>query len=352
MSSLKLIVAGLLGSVLVGCSSEPLVAPVEQNKEVFAAAELASSALQQAQVCCKSFDQLPYIDIKAGKTFSTISKNSPVFGFPEGISFFAAYRLPEHSGDIRIYAASQIDNTVLYPKIIMLDSQFRITRVIGDDLFSYKPAALLQLDRIEATFTVDRSRVGNPNNETYMIVYTPANKLGETTTILHPAKAFARAHSTVEPSVKDPVINHSAWGLVELQLEDLSAYAGKENVYVPEYGDKIKLANDGVYVDVNKKPVVAPNKLVIAPASATASQAAVATVATATTATALKSTSAPAATSAAMLAETETFYNQQIKKAVSSGDIEKAMTLTSEAERAGSKSAKQTLVDAIKSSQK
>ncbi len=351
MNSLKLIVAGLLGSALIGCSSEPLVAPVEQNKEVFVAAELASSSLKQAQVCCKSFDQLPYVDIKIGKIFSTISKNNPVFEFPEGMSFFAAYRLPEHSGDIRIYAASQIDNTVLYPKIIMLDSQFRVTRVIGDDLFSYKPAALLQLDRIEATFTVDRSRVGNPNNETYMIVYTPANKLGETTTILHPAKAFARAHSTVEPNVKDPVITHSAWGLVELQLEDISTYAGKENVYVPEYGDKIKLANDGVYVDVNKKPVVAPNKLVVAPAADVATGAAVVATTSAVVATAA-SDSSVTASSAAMLPETETFYNQQIQKAVASGNIEKAMALTNEAERAGSRTAKQTFVNAIKSTQK
>lgn len=122
---------------------------------------------------------------------------------------------------------------------------------------------------------------------------------------------------------------------MRVTVEDLSSSSGKDNVYKPAYQETI----DANAVKVNSTP----NKLVIAPASATASQAAVATVATATTATtvvALKSTSAPAATSAAMLAETETFYNQQIKKAVSSGDIEKAMTLTSEAERAGSKSAK------------
>ena len=354
MNSFKLIVAGLLGSVLVGCSSEPLVAPIEQNKAVFVSADVASVALQQVKDCCKSFNQFPYAEIKAGKVFSIIDKNSSAYSFPEGRSFFSSYKLPDNSGDLRITVASQIENTLLYPRVIMLDSKFRITRVVGDELFSYKPAAMLALDRVEAVFTVDRSRIGNPNNETYMIVYTPANKLGETTTILHPAKAFARAHSTVEPNVKDPVINHSAWGLVELQLEDLSTYAGKENVYVPEYGDKIKLANDGVYVDVNKKPVVAPNKLVVAPAADVATGAAVVATTSAVVATAASNTAGAtsAVSSAAMLPETETFYNQQIQKAVASGNIEKAMALTNEAERAGSRTAKQTFVNAIKSTQK
>ena len=354
MKYLKQVVSCILGVALAGCSSEPLVAPIEQFTDAFSPASTASSALAQASSCCNSWQELPYVSLNIGKTFVDLNSKSPVYEFKDGKSYIGAYKLPTHSGDLKITAAAQIDKTVYYPRIVMLDSQFRVTRVIGDDLFTYKPAQLLQLDRIEAVFTVDRSRVGNPNNETYMIVYTPANKLGETTTILHPAKAFARAHSTVEPSVKDPVITHSAWGLVELQFEDISTYAGKENVYVPEYGDKIKLANDGVYVDVNKKPVVAPNKLVVAPAADVATGAAVVATTSAVVATAASNTAGAtsAVSSAAMLPETETFYNQQIQKAVASGNIEKAMALTNEAERAGSRTAKQTFVNAIKSTQK
>lgn len=94
---------------------------------------------------------------------------------------------------------------------------------------------------------------------------------------------------------------------------------------------KSNLANDGVYVDVNKKPVVAPNKLVVAPAADVATGAAVVATASAVVATAA-SDSSVTASSAAMLPETETFYNQQIQKAVASGNIEKAMALTNEAE--------------------
>ena len=353
MKYLRLVISCILGVALGGCSSEPLVAPIEQFKDAFSPASTASSALAQASSCCRSWQELPYSALNIGKTYVDLNSKSPVFELNDGKSFIGAYKLPVNSGDLRITAAAQIDKTVFYPRIVMLDSQFRVTRVIGDDLFTYKPAELLQLDRIEAVFTLDRSRVGNPNNETYMVIYTPASELNKTTTILHPAKAFARAHSSVEPKIADPVISHSAWGLVELNVEDLSSYAGKENVFVPEYADKMALANDGTYVDVNKKTVVAPNKLEIAPAASTtavavsnaqtvAQPAATPSLAPATTAVA----------SGSMLAETEQMYNQLIQKAVSSGDIEKAMALAGEAERAGSRTAKPTLVDAIKHSQK
>jgi maltose operon protein len=346
MKYLKLVISCILGVVLIGCSSEPLIAPIEQFKDAFSPASTASSALAQTSVCCRNWQELPYTSLNIGKTYVDIDGKSPVFELNDGKSFIGAYKLPIHSGDIRITAAAQIDKTVYYPRIVMLDSQFRVTRVIGDDLFTYKPAQLLQLDRIETAFTVDRSRVGNPNNETYMVIYSPASELNKTTTILHPAKAFARAHSSVEPEIADPVVSHSAWGLVELEVEDLSSYAGKENVFVPEYADKMAIANGGTYVDVNKKPVVAPNKLVVAPTVVAVEQV---EMMSKSPSSVNGSTDIAAGT---MLAETEAMYNQLIQKAVSSGDIEKAMALASEAERAGSGSAKQTLVNAIKNSQK
>ncbi len=352
MKYLKQVVSCILGVALAGCSSEPLVAPIEQFTDAFSPASTASSALAQAPSCCNSWQELPYVALNVGKTFVDLNSKSPVYELKDGKSFIGAYKLPTHSGDLKITAAAQIDKMVYYPRIVMLDSQFRVTRVIGDDLFTYKPAQLLQLDRIEAVFTVDRSRVGNPNNETYMVIYTPASELNKTTTILHPAKAFARAHSSVEPKIADPVVSHSAWGLVELEVEDLSSYAGKENEFVPEYADKMALANDGTYVDVNKKSVVAPNKLSIAPAAATAAVAAGATAATVNQNTAAPATTATPVASGSMLAETEQLYNQLIQKSVKDGDIEKAMAFAAEAERAGSRTAKPTLIDAIKHSQK
>ena len=96
---------------------------------------------------------------------------------------------------------------------------------------------------------------------------------------------------------------------------------GLEAVFKPEYSDKVAM-----------------------------SQAKPATTAVAATTAAVAAT--PSTPAPAMLSETETFYSSQIEKAVKAGDIDKAMQLVNEAERAGSTKAKSVFIDAIKRSQK
>jgi maltose operon periplasmic protein len=241
------------------------------------------------------------------------------------MSYFAAYRLPKDTGNLYIRLASQVGKTVLQPKVVMLDANFKVTRVLGESVFSYQPAHLMDADRIEGKVFVDRSMPGNPASETYMVVYAPADQLSGSTTILHPAKAFARANNTVEPDIKDPVIPHSPWGLVQIVVTDMAKAQGIEAVFTPEYADKVAMSQ--------------------------AKPATTAVVATGATATAVAAT-APSKPAPAMLSETEAFYQSQIEKAVKAGDIDKAMQLVSEAERGGSSRAKSVFVDAVKKSQK
>ena len=76
------------------------------------------------------------------------------------------------------------------------------------------------------------------------------------------------------------------------------------------------------------------------------------TAVAATAATTAAVAAAPSKPAPAMLSETESFYNAQIEKAVKAGDIDKAMQLVNEAERAGSTKAKSVFIDAVKRSQK
>ena len=105
------------------------------------------------------------------------------------------------------------------------------------------------------------------------------------------------------------------------------------------------MANAADKAIVLATPGQATTQTVTAGAAAASTTVAAATMATTQVAPAASSV---AVSSATMLPETESLYNQLILKAVSSGDIEKAMTLTNEAERAGSKSAKQTFINAVK----
>lgn len=338
----------LLALSASACSTlEDVIVPTSEYKNVLDNREAAASQLAQASICCQDFTHLTYTPLPGVyKQLVSIGASSPVFNFTEGRSFFAAYQLPQNSGDLRITLSAQIDKTVFVPRVVMLDAQFRVTRIIDDKIFKYVPAQLLDGDQLQGVFTIDRTMAGNPNNETYMVVYTPENGLNDTTTITHPSKLMAKSLAVVDPGIKDPEIPHSAWGLVKVEVEDLSGNSGEANIYKPAYQDTV----DAMVPKVDP----APNKLVVAAPAATAVVASSTAVQTPAAATVMPATPAPTGMAAGgtMLAETEQLYNQLIEKAVSGGDIEKAMQLATEAERVGSATAKATLVNAIKRSQK
>ncbi|MDH0318723.1 MalM family protein [Aeromonas caviae] len=326
MKYTKVALTVLCSTLMTACASlEETVAPTQEYKSIL---DSRASALQQlgaATVCCSSLSGLKYQPLIADqKRIVAIDGNSPVFTFPEGKSYFAAFKLPSNSGDLKITIAGLIDKTLFNPTVLLLDSQFKSTRTISSNIITYKPARMLDGDRVEGVFTIDRSYVGNPNNETYMVVYTTQAALSQTTQAMSPSKMMAKSLSVQDYGAKDPLIPHSAWGVLTLEVEDMSASKSGDNFYKPVYQEAI---------DANA-PIVdpTPNKLVV-PA------------ATATTLTAAK-------TAPAMLSETESFYNTQIEKAVKAGDIDKAMQLVNEAERAGSTKAKSVFIDAVKRSQK
>ena len=323
MKLVKMSIAAVVTALLAGCSGS-MVVPVQEHASILSNADQAKQALSQATSCCAGFNEFNYVSLPEGETLLTIDGKQPSYQFDEGMSYFAAYRLPVNTGNLAITLASQVSKTVLVPKVVMLDAQFKVTRVLGESVFTYQPAHLLDNDRIEGKVFVDRSMPGNPATETYMVVYAPANETAGSTTILHPAKAFARANGTVEPDIKDPVIPHSPWGLVQIKVTDMAKGQGLEAVFKPEYADKVAMSQ--------AKPAT--------------------TAVAATAATTAAVAAAPSKPAPAMLSETESFYNAQIEKAVKAGDIDKAMQLVNEAERAGSTKAKSVFIDAVKRSQK
>lgn len=329
MKYTKIALTVLCSTLMTACASlEATVAPTQEYKSIL---DSRASALQQlgtATVCCSSISELRYQSLAAEqKKVIAIDGSSPVFNFPEGKSYYAAFKLPTNSGDLKITIAGLIDKTLFNPTVLLLDSQFKPTRTIGADIIAYKPARMLDGDRVEGVFTIDRSYVGNPNNETYMVIYTAEATLSQTTQAMSPSKMMAKSLSVQDYGAKDPLIPHSAWGVVKIDVEDMSASVLGDNFYKPVYQEAI---------DANA-PIVdlTPNKLTVPVATA------------ATAGVVVASKSAPV-----MLNETEAFYQSQIEKAVKAGDIDKAMKLVNEAERAGSTKAKTVFVDAVKRSQK
>ncbi|WP_429156480.1 MalM family protein [Aeromonas allosaccharophila] len=323
----KVVLSLLLAGLMTGCASfEATVAPTNSYKGILDSRDTALTALSGASSCCASLQTLTYVPLPADKeTEVGIDGSSQVFVFPEGKSYLVAFKLPANTGDLKVTVAGLIDKTLFNPTVLLLDSQFRETRKIGADIIRYQPAYMLDGERVEGVFTLDRSQVGNPNNETYLVIYTTEATLSQSTQAMSPSKMMAKSHAVQDYGAKDPLIPHSPWGVVKLNVEDMSATKSGENFYKPAYQDTL---------DANK-PVVdpTPNKLVVP-------------LATAAGATAV------AKPAPAMLSETEAFYQSQIEKAVKAGDIDKAMKLVNEADRAGSTKAKAVFVDAVKRSQK
>lgn len=274
---------------LAGCSSISLQSPKDQFSDAFIPTIKAEKALAQKKVCCDNFSQLTYQEISDDEPlFVPITENSQAYQFATGKSFVQAYKLSTKGSKIKLEISALITDTVIVPQIMLLDGEFNITRTISSDKFIYEEAKLLTGDVLSADLTVYRSQKDSMKNETYLLFYTTDQAKKSTTTIIHPAKSFAKAHSTVVPEIEDPIIPHSATGLVKIKIAKEGTRADDENIYIPE----IVTAQDN--------------------------------------------------------ALTETQYNQAVIKAVKDKELDKALKIVEEAEAAGYLAVRETFIEALK----
>ena len=147
----------------------------------------------------------------------------------------------------------------------------------------------------------------------------------QTTTLLDPAKAYAKGVGNAAPDIPDPIARHTTDGLIKLKVSTNSA----SSVLVgPLFGSS------------GPGPVTVGNTA--APAYTAPAATAAAPAATATAAP------APAKKAEPVLNDTEEYFNNAIKQAVKRGDVDKALKLLDEAERLGSTTARSTFISSVK----
>jgi maltose operon protein len=301
---------------LGGCASLNSVIPEQHVVSQSHTSEQASSALSAVTVCCNSYSTIQYKDMDtSGEWTVNIDQQSPAFQFPEGKSYFTAYRLPSNRGGFTISIASLFGKSVLIPQVMLLDGEFNITRIISADKFEYQAPKLLRPEQYYNALSIDRTHEGNIKNESYMIIYTPASVLSQASVVDSEEMRYAKTRGLVEPRNGKVSVPHSSWGTLELDLTFLKPSTNDADIYIPA-------------------EVSAP--------------AAVAT--TAITAEKTSTTSATTNNSTdenKILPETESYYNDQINKAVADKDMKKAVSLYKEAKKLGSKTAESTLLKAI-----
>ena len=347
----------------VGCSaiSEMFVKPAPS----FLTIDKANKQIEEARVCCENniFNgQIINVTKTSEESYKFDLENAQAFNFPTGKSFFKIFQLPVNVSYLSINFESEIINTTFQPKVDFYNARKQIVSTIKPNAFKYRDSAFT--DGVLASKIVINNASAKPGRElAYMVIYTTDSNRAETTSMMHPEVKRAIAQNVVPPHFDDIKVPHAPIGTVTISfkfrqeessaVEDLMSYldgpligdgaAGENNRH-----EDVVLASGEVYsVSSQREGTTAVistdskgNSLVNSNDVAGTNLENVGR-----TAQAAQSSNQP---QVSMMKETEEMYNGLIKKAVQAGDYEKAMSLVGEAQRAGSDTAQQTFIEAVK----
>lgn len=232
----------------------------------------------------------------------------------------AAWSVPANIGELTLTLSSEVNKqtSVFAPNVLILDQNMTPSAFFPSSYFSYQEPGVMSADRLEG---VMRLTPALGQQKLYVLVFTTDKDLQQTTTLLDPAKAYAKGVGNSVPDIPDPIARHTTDGLLKLKVKTSSS----SSVLVgPLFGS----SGPGPVTVGN---TAAPATSYVAPAAAVAAPA-----------------PQPVKQSEPMLNDTESYFNQAIKDAVAKGDVDKALKLLDEAERLGSKSARTTFISSVK----
>ncbi|MGY5450387.1 MalM family protein [Agarivorans sp. MS3-6] len=314
---MKLILATSVMLALVGCSNNASMVVDYGTDEAPAiqqvSAEEGYQALARAPICCASLAELSYLPVlEPGKFDFTITADDPVFDFTTGRSFVKAIALPKAEAAIKIAVSAPILNSVFAPSILVLDQDYKPLKVFGDDAIAYDNSSIITVDRLFGDIELPASYAGG-QKASYLVVFTTAAAMDEQTTLTPPSSRAAesgRVDANVKIHMNKP-IPHTAIGAVRLAFD-----------YTPT-----------------------SQSLTEAVAAAAIVDASAATVINESVATEPLTQNTP---QAGIQPEVDEMFSGLIEKAVASGDYNKAIKIVEDAEKAGSSTARDVLVDAMK----
>ncbi|HGK7506565.1 maltose operon protein MalM [Kluyvera cryocrescens] len=262
--------------------------------------------------------QLTWTPVDQSKVQSTqIAVGGQTLNVPGITGKVVAYSVPANIGELTLTLTSEVNKqtNVFAPNVLILDQNMTPSAYFPSSYFTYQAPGVMSADRLEGEM---RLTPALGQQKLYVLVFTTEKDLQQTTTLLDPAKAYAKGTGNAVPDIPDPVAKHTTDGLVKLKVKTNSS----SSVLVgPLFG-----SSGPVPVTVGNTAAPAYAAPVAAPVAAPA----------------------PAAKAEPMLNDTESYFNNGIKQAVAKGDIDKALKLMNEAERLGSKSARSTFIGAVK----
>ncbi|GAA5219165.1 MalM family protein [Corallincola platygyrae] len=300
----------------------------DDTEQPLADMEQAKWELFNGQPCCESLSQLRYETLKPGSRLrTTVDTSAQIFEFKTGKSFVKSYRLPSVVGAYSLSIRSDVyeETTLFSPNVIVLNANFSPTRVFTSKTFTYTPARMLDPDNVSLDIGFNGLPPESPGAEVYLLVFTTEADLNGFTQMKHQLRVFAESQGRADPAVADPIAKHSPIGKLSLSINSghgsLATDDPVDQFFSNMFGGDSEVQE---YVDV-------PHPDEVPDSSPTPGL-----------------TSNVASGNVSMLPETEDLYNQLIEKAVANNEIDKAMKLVEEAERAGSRSARKIFIESVK----
>ncbi len=320
-----------------GTNQSEIFSLSSDTRDLYVSPSKASGVLDSSAECCQYLSEISYTTVDYNQIVEVdLDSAQQAFPFTTGKSFLAAYELPKINQNLPVTINSLIGDTLFAPTIALLNEDFQVTRVITYSSFNYVEAEYFRPNMMQMTFLVKRAAALENEKEAYMLVYSTESDRAGSTQIVHPLRTYAKAQNKADPGVADPFIPHSALGQLEVRFND----ANENGVFsdTPLVGGS---STSKVSLEVSEQQIAPeePEVKALKASEVTSFDRDTAGVG------AKKATSV----SQERLSEAESFYNQLIKRYVAEGDIGKALTLVEEAEAIGSKTARETFVEAVKS---
>lgn len=222
----------------------------------------------------------------------------------------AAFSIPANLGSLEITISSIVQNKQVYvPNVVVFDQQMRPAAFYPASYFPYEPPGIVSSDRLEGKLKLTPA-LGQ--QQIYILVYTTRSDLAGTTTLLDPAKAYAQGVGNAVPAINDPIAQHSDTGMLKIKVQ---SERNSGNIVIGQTAPA-PTVSEPVVIGATAQPAGAP------------------------------------AESKPLLNDTEAYFNDAIKKAVKSGNIDKAINLLNEAERLGSHTARETFISSVDAKRK
>ncbi|GDX07231.1 maltose operon protein MalM [Buttiauxella sp. A111] len=315
--------AGLLASLPGVSLADVNIVP----QDLSAAPAIPASALQQLQ-------WTPVDQTNTQKT--NLANTGQTLNAGDIVGPVAAYSVPASIGELTITLTSLVNKeSVFAPNVLVLDQNLTPAAYFPSSFFPYEEPGVMSSNRLEGVLKLTPA-LGQ--QKLYLLVFTTNKDLQQTTTMVDPAKAYAKGNGNAVPDIPDPIARHVKEGELSLKVRTSS---GSSILVGPLFGSKgpgpVTVGNTAAPAATYAAPVAAVAATSAAPAP-TYSAPAPAPVAA----------PAPAVKKEPMLNDTESYFNQAIKQAVDKGDVDKALKLLDEAERLGSTSARKTFISSVK----